>query len=255
MKNENKKEISIYSIFCTLEQIEKKILRKRLSQDDLYKVNLNKYGSYFKFILLLPGDINLNPGPTDPKRNYILWELLSFHNCSFSTERIDYQLDTLFVVSNDTWNIFKKRAMHFIHLNINSILPKIDERRYIDKLTNATIIGLSETKLGYTDLSSELEIEGYDLIRSDRSRKRGGIACFVKNSISYNRKPNFCINTDSIFIEILLPKSKPVLTGIFYRPPDKHDFVNCLEHTFNDTNVFESQECYLLGDININLQL
>ena len=130
--------------------------------------------------------------------------------------------------------------MHFIHLNINSILPKIDERRYIDKLTNATIIGLSETKLGYTDLSSELEIEGYDLIRSDRSRKRGGIACFVKNSISYNRKPNFCINTESIFIEIFLPKSKPVLIGILYRPPDKYDFVNCLERTFSNTNVFES---------------
>ena len=104
-------------------------------------------------------------------------------------------------------------------------------------------------------MSSELEIEGYDLIRSDRSRKRGGIACFVKNSISYNRKPNFCINTESIFIEILLPRSKPVLIGIFYRPPDKYDFVNCLEHTFNDTNVLESQECYLLGDVNINLQL
>ena len=57
----------------------------------------------------------------------------------------------------------------------------------------------------------------------------------------------------SIFIEIFLPKSKPVLTGILYTPPDKYDFVNCLERTFSDTNVIESQECYLLDDININL--
>ena len=84
--------------------------------------------------------------------------------------------------------------------------------------------------------------------------KRRNVACFAKNSISYNWKPNFCINTESIFIEIFLPKSKPVLIGILYRPPDKYDFVNCLERTFSDTNVFESQECYLLGDININLQ-
>ena len=167
---------------------------------------------------------------------------------------MDYQLDPLSVVSNDAWNIFQKRGMHFIHLNINSILPKIDEIRYIAKLTNATVIGLSETKLDNAVLSSELEIEGYDLVRSDRSRRGGGVACFVKNSISYNRKPNFCINTESIFIEIFLPKSKPVLIGILYRPPDKYDFVNCLERTFSDTNVFESQECYLLGDININLQ-
>ena len=105
-----------------------------------------------------------------------------------------------------------------------------------------------------TVLSSELEIEGYDLVRSDRSRRGGGVACFVKNFISYNRKPNFCINTESIFIEIFLTKSKPVLIGILYRPPDKYDFVNGLERTFSDTNLFESQECYLIGDINIKVQ-
>ena len=100
----------------------------------------------------------------------------------------------------------------------------------------------------------ELKIERYNLVRSDRSRRVGGVASFVKNSISCNRKPNFCINTESIFIEIFLAKSKPVLIGILYRPPDKYDFVNCLERTFSDTNVFESQECYLLSEIVINLQ-
>ena len=144
--------------------------------------------------------------------------------------------------------------MYFIPLNINSILPKINKTPYITKLTNATVIGLSETKLDNTVLSSELEIEGYDLVRSDRSRRGGGVACFVKNSISYNWKPNFCINAESIFIEIFLPKSKPVLIGILYRLPDKCDLVNYLERTFSGTNVFKSQECYLLGDIIINLQ-
>ena len=86
----------------TFEQIEKNTLRKRLSQDALSKVHLNKYGLYFMFILLLSGDMNLNPEPTVPKRNDILWELLPFHNCSFSTEGTDYQLDPVSVVSNDT---------------------------------------------------------------------------------------------------------------------------------------------------------
>ena len=85
--------------------------------------------------------------------------------------------------------------MHFIHLNINSILPKIDEIRYIAKLTNATVIRLSETKLDNAVFSSELEIEGCDLVTSDQSQRGGSVACFVKNSISYNRKPNFFINT------------------------------------------------------------
>ena len=77
------------------------MLRKRISQDALSKVHLNKYGSYFQFILLLSGDINLNPRPTTPKGNDILWELLPLHSFSFSTERMDYQLDSLSVVSND----------------------------------------------------------------------------------------------------------------------------------------------------------
>ena len=169
MENKNKDEFLTYSTFCALEQIEKNILQKRLSQDALSKVHLNKYGSYFKFVLLLSGDINLNRGPIDPKRNDILWELLPFHNCRFSTQWMYYQLDPLSVVSNEAWNIFQKIGMHFIHLSINSILPKIDEIRYIAKLTNATVIGLSETKFGNAVLSIELEIEGYDLLRSDRS--------------------------------------------------------------------------------------
>ena len=76
---------------------------------------------------------------------------------------MDYHLDPLSAVSNDAWNIFQKRGMHFIPLNINSILPKINKTPYITKLTNATDIGLSETKLDNTVFSSELEIEGYDL--------------------------------------------------------------------------------------------
>ena len=148
---ENQEKFLTYGTFCTHEQIEKEILRKRLSQDTLSKVHLYKYGSCFKFILLLSGNINLNPGPTAPRRNDILWQLLHFQNCSFSTE---------------LFHVF----------------------------------------------------------------------------FSY------------IFIEIFLPKSKPVLIGTSYRPPDKYDLVNYLERTFSDTNVFESQECYLLGDININLQ-
>ena len=54
--------------------------------------------------------------------------------------------------------------MQFIHININSLLPKIDEVHYIANKTNASIIGISETKLDETILSSELEVDGYDLV-------------------------------------------------------------------------------------------
>ena len=101
LKNENKEEFLIGSILSTLRLIEGSMLRKRLSQGTLSNVHLNNYVSYFKFILLLPGDINVDPGPIIRKTNDILWELLPFHNCSFSTECMGYQLDSSSEISND----------------------------------------------------------------------------------------------------------------------------------------------------------
>ena len=48
-------------------------------------------------------------------------------------------------------------------------------------LTNATVIGLSKTKVDKTVLSSELGIEErHDLVRSEWSWRGGGVACFVR---------------------------------------------------------------------------
>ena len=141
--------------------------------------------------------------------------------------------------------------MPFIHININSLLPKFDEVRYIASITNVSIIGISETELDETIWSNELEVAGYDLVRS---RRGGCFACYIKNSIAYSCKDSFCSNTESIFVDIILPNSKSILLGILYRPPKKSDFVKYI-NVFTETGVLNKQECYLLGDININLIL
>ena len=81
----------------------------------------------------------------------------------------------------------------------------------------------------------------------------GGVACYVKSSIGYSYKDSFCSNTESIFVDIFLPKSKPILLGILYKPPDKSDFVKHINNVFTETGVLDKQECYLLGELNINL--
>ena len=43
--------------------------------------------------------------------------------------------------------MFLRTGLHFIHLNIPSLLPKIEELRYIAESTNATAIGICESKL------------------------------------------------------------------------------------------------------------
>ena len=112
-------------------------------------------------------------------------------------------------MSKNDWDVFKKRKIHFIHINTNRLWPKIDEVRYVANITNASIIGISETKLDETIFSSELEVYSYGLVRLDRSRRDGGVACYIKSSIAHNYNGSFCSNIESIFVDIYLPKSKP----------------------------------------------
>ena len=59
------------------------------------------------------------------------------------------------------------------------------------KTTNASIVGNSETKLDNSISSSEIEIEDYDLLRLDQSRREGGVVCYVKKRLAYIYKYNF----------------------------------------------------------------
>ena len=103
---------------------------------------------------------------------------------------------------------------------------------------------------GNTASSNEPVIEEYGLLRCDQSRRGGSVACYIKRSLSYNYKENFCKNLENIFIDIHRPKSKPILLGFLYRPPDKNNFVKHLEDFLRRTNILDKEECYLLGDFN-----
>ena len=151
-------------------------LRKFLSYYALSKVHLHKHKSYFRFILLLSRDIDLNPGPNA--------DAFPFSNESFSNESQIFSGSDDGNLNFEKWAVFKKKGLHFVHININSLLPKIDELRYLTKLSNASIVGIGETKLDDSISSSEIEIEGYDLLRLDRSLRGGGVACYIKKSLA-----------------------------------------------------------------------
>ena len=180
--------------------------------------------SYHRLLLLLSGDISLNPGP--------------FHN--------------LQPLDQNEWNIFKHRGLHFLHLNINSLLPKIDELRHIARLTNAAVIGISESKLDDSVSTSEIQIDEYDLLRCDRNRHGGGVACYIRNDLSYNVKSYFPKDIENIFFELLLPNTKPIVVGAIYCQPNQTNFMEILNENLSkvDTNILET---YILGDFNKNL--
>ena len=168
----------------------------------LSKIHLDRHGSFRKNLLIFSWDINLNPGPVRGIKNENLLHVLLFHDYSFSGDGFYYNLNSLNgnVTRND-WDVFKKRGMHFTHVNIN-MLPKIDEVHYIANITIACIIGISETKVDKTVLSSQLQVDSYDLIRINRSRRGSGVACYIKTSIAYSYKDIFCSKIESIFVDI-----------------------------------------------------
>ena len=61
------------------------------------------------------------------------------------------------------WDIFKTKGLHLMHLNINSLLPKIDKLRYIARISDAAVTGVSDSKLDKSVTDSEILIDNYDL--------------------------------------------------------------------------------------------
>ena len=134
------------------------------------------------------------------------------------------------------------------------MFPKIDEFRNIAKLSNAAVIGISESKLDDSILPSEIHIDNYNTLCCDRNRHGGGVVCYTRNDLSYDVKSFFPPEIENIFFEILLPNTKTIVVRIIYRPPSQSEFLEIINTHFNtlDTN---NGEIYILGDFNINFCL
>ena len=100
------------------------------------------------------------------------------------------------------WNIFKNKGINFIHLNINSLLPKIEELRFIAKSTNAAVIVICESKLHTSVLEQEISIDNSKILCCDRNRHGGAVACYIRNDLSFNILPVIPCEIENIYGDI-----------------------------------------------------
>ena len=107
------------------------------------------FTNFYKFFFLLSGDVSLNPGLTQRFPD----------------------------ISSTIWELLKKKGLHFLQININSLLLKKDEIRCIASKTKAAIIGVTQSKPDRTVPNSEVNFPEYDILRCDRDRNSGGVAC------------------------------------------------------------------------------
>ena len=132
--------------------------------------------------------------------------------------------------------------------------PETEELRIIAKSTNFAITGISESKLDESVLEHEIQIDDYKILRCDRNRHGGGVACYIRNDLSYNIISVFPSEIESVFFKILLSNSKPVTVETIYRPPNPSNFLEVLIENMNKIDSI-SNEIYILGDFNISLSL
>ena len=79
------------------------ILHKNLVCLVVTNLKYRNYNSFYQFLLLLSGDVSLNPRPV--------------------------QISP--AVKVNIWEPFNKKGLHFLHININSLLSKIGELKCI----------------------------------------------------------------------------------------------------------------------------
>ena len=141
--------------------------------------------------------------------------------------------------------MFQQKGLHFIHLNVKSLLLKIDENRLISIQTRAACLCISETWLVDSILESETDISNYTIRRKDINRHGGGVCMYVRSNIAFNACDD--LNHEELeatWIDILLPKTKRILCGVLYRPPNQSNFYQVLESVCS--NIIKCNNAFCL---------
>ena len=144
----------------------------------------------------------------------------------------------------------RKRGLHFLHINVNSLLSKIDELRDVVGHARPAILGITESKFDSSVSDHKVNISSYSILMSDRNRYGGGVACYVRADLCFNRRNVFSNSIENVFFDLLIPKVNSLSIGIFYRPPHVNTFLETFANDLKLINLKET-EVYFLGDFNI----
>lgn len=97
-------------------------------------------------------------------------------------------------ISLSTPSDFKERnGLGLLHMNVRSLVPKIDLVRVSVATSDPDILVISETWLNKSVPDSTIQINGYNLFRSDRPSKGGGVAIYIKTRFTCRVTKSFSL--------------------------------------------------------------
>ena len=104
--------------------------------------------------------------------------------------------------------------------------------------------------LDQSHTDNSVAIEGYNVIRRDKDKNAGRVCMYVREDLSFNQRPDLqSQHLEDLWIELLLPRNKPIIVGTCYRAPKNNQVIECLEYTLNMLD--NNNEVFILGDFNI----
>ena len=129
---------------------------------------------------------------------------------------------------NDPQEFRNRKGVGFLHINIRSLLSrhKLDHINILVNQANPDILVISETWLHKDIEDQTVYIQGYNIYRSDRTSRGGGVAIYVKstyaatilNAVSIPKcfelislKIDFGSNNSIIVIGVYRPPSAPTM--------------------------------------------
>ena len=85
----------------------------------------------------------------------------------------------------------------------------------------------------------------------------GVVGLYLDSTLEFKTRYDLAFNDsriESFFVEICRLRTKNIIVGIVYRPPDQRvdEFIKCNEALMMKVSR-ENKMCYLMGDYNLNL--
>ena len=75
-------------------------------------------------------------------------------------------------------------SLKIVHLNVHSLLTKMDMVRIQAKSTDADIVVISETWQSKSIADEYINMVGYNIFRTNRPKKGGGVAIYIKSKFN-----------------------------------------------------------------------
>ena len=100
---------------------------------------------------------------------------------------------------------------------------------------------------------SELFMEGFSILRKDRTRHGGGVALYIRETLPFKHLSQMDSNLEALWIKLQMKNVKSGYVCVIYRPPNSpptfFDELNDVMHNVIDN----ADEIILLGDLNCDM--